>query len=125
MVFVKRSTKKLHALSRISKYIDSTMCRFKVNSFITLQFSYCSLICMFHSKAMECRVKGLREITLRFVYLDQSHLTFEKLLKKDEIISVQKNLQKLAIEIYKPKNKFHQSSYRKFFSLRVRYMTSG
>ena len=40
----KKASKKLHALARILKYVETSKRRVLVNSFITSQFSYCPLI---------------------------------------------------------------------------------
>ena len=61
---------------------------------------------MFHSRTMEHRINRIHERALRLVY-DQSHeLTFDQLLVKDNSVSIhQKNLQVLATEIFKAKNR--------------------
>ena len=70
------------------------------------QFSYCPLIWMFHSRAMEHRINRIHERTLRLIYPNQHQLTFKELLEKSKTVSThQKNLQTLATEIYKAKNK--------------------
>ena len=70
------------------------------------QFSYCPLIWMFHSRAMEHRINRIHERTLWLIYPNQHQLTFKELLEKNEIVSIhQRNLQTLATEIYKNKNK--------------------
>ena len=45
----KKASKKLHALARIFKYVETSKRRVLANSFITSQFSYCPLVWMFHS----------------------------------------------------------------------------
>ena len=70
------------------------------------QFSYCPLIWMFRSRAMEHRINRIHERTLRFIYPNQHQLTFKELLEKNKTVSIhQRNLQTLATEIYKAKNK--------------------
>ena len=70
------------------------------------QFSYCPLIWMFHSRAMEHRINRIHEKTLRLIYPNQHQLTFKELLEKNKTVSIhQRNLQTLATEIYKAKNK--------------------
>ena len=65
------------------------------------QFSYCPLIWMFRSRAMEHRINRIHERTLRFIYPNQHHLTFKELLeKKQDRQHNQRNLQILATEIY-------------------------
>ena len=76
------------------------------NAFIMSQFSYYPLIWMFHSRDMEHRINRIHERTLRLIYPNQHQLTFKKLLEKKKTVSIhQRNLQTLATEIYKAKNK--------------------
>ena len=57
----KKASKKLHALTRIFKYVETSKHRVLVNFFITSQFSYCPLIWMFHSRRMEHRINKIDE----------------------------------------------------------------
>ena len=60
---------------------------------------------MFHSRALNNRINRLHERALRLAY-KEPQLTFEELLIKDKSFSFhQRNLQKLAIEMYK----FHRN----------------
>ena len=55
---------------------------------------------------MEYRINRIHERTLRLIYPNQRQLTFKELLKKNKTVSIhQRNLQTLATEIYKAKNK--------------------
>ena len=42
--FCKKASKKLHALTKICQYVETSKRRVLVNSFIISQFSYCPLI---------------------------------------------------------------------------------
>ena len=76
------------------------------NAFMMSQFSCCPLIWMFHSRAMEHRINRIHERTLRLIYSNQHQLTFKELLEKNKSVNIhQRNLQTLATEIYKAKNK--------------------
>ena len=76
------------------------------NAFIMSQFSYCPLIWMFHSRAMEHRINRIHERTLRLIYPNQHQLIFKELLEKNKTVSIyQRNLKTLATEIHKAKNK--------------------
>ena len=86
--------------------MDISQCKLIANAFIMSQFAYCPLIWMFHSRTMEHRINRIHERTLRLIYPNQHQLTFKKLLEKNKIVSIyQRNLQTLANEIYKAKNK--------------------
>ena len=77
-----------------------------LETFIESQFSYCPLIWMLHLRTMNNKINRLHERSLRIVYSDQSS-TFEELLERDKTFSIHhKNIQSLAIEIYKFVNGF-------------------
>ena len=78
--------------------------RLLMKAFIESQFSYCPLIWMFHSRILNNRINHLHERALRLVYND--HISsFEQLLNRDKSFSIhERNLQKLAIEMFKVKN---------------------
>ena len=61
----KKASKKLHALARSFKYVETSKRRVLVNSFITSQFSYYLLIWMFHSRIMEHRINKIHARALR------------------------------------------------------------
>ena len=101
----KKASKKIHALSRVCKYMDQNKRRMLMKAFIISQFSYCPLVWMFHSRNTENRVNKIHERTLRLVYDDSPYLSFDGLLRKDKSVSIhQRNLQFLATEIFKVKN---------------------
>ena len=97
----KKATQKLNALARISGYMDSSKKRTVMKAFITSHFSYCPLVWMFHSREINNIINRIHERSLRLVYSDKTS-TFKELLDKDKSVSVHhKNIQVLAIEIYK------------------------
>ena len=76
-----------------------------MNAFITSQFSYCPLVWMSHSRAMNNRINKIHEKALRLVYKDKTNLSLDDLLKKGKSVSIhQRNLQMLGTEIYKARN---------------------
>ena len=97
----KKVSTKLHALARISNYMSADKLRMILKAFIESQFSYCPLIWMFHSRALNNRINKLHERALILVYKDPL-LTFNDLLIRDNSFTIHhRNLQKLAIEMYK------------------------
>ena len=100
----KKGNQKLHALARISKLLSQEKLRLIMKTFIESQFNYCPLVWMFHSRTLNTKINKLHERALRLVYKDEN-LTFEQLLAKDNSITIhERNLQKLAIEMYKEKH---------------------
>ena len=99
----KKASQKLHALARISHYMDLNKRRNLMKAFITSQFSYCPLIWMFHSRNLNNKINRIHERALRLVY--QNNLSFSELLDLDNSVTVhQKTLQVLVTEIHKVKH---------------------
>ena len=75
-----------------------------MNAFIHSQFSYCLLIWMCHSRTIHSLINNIHERSLRIVYKDDV-ASFEELLEKSSSVSIHhRNLQALAIEVYKSLN---------------------
>ena len=65
------------------------------------QFNYCRLIWMFHSRRLDKKIINVHEKSVRIVSYD-CKLTFQELLEKGASFSVHhRNIQTLAMEIYK------------------------
>ena len=75
------------------------------NSFFNAQFNYSPLNWMLHSRKNNNKIKHLHERCLRLIYSDKKS-TYENLLEKDNSVSIQhENIQPLAIEMFKVKQK--------------------
>ena len=99
----KKANRKLHALSRVPKYLTLNKQRILMKSFIISQFNYCPLIWMIHNRGLNNKINHIHERALHIVCNDSS-ASFEDLLNKDESVTIhQSNLQQLAIEIFKVK----------------------
>ena len=91
----KKANRKLHALSRVSKYMTLNKRRILMKS--------CPLIWMIHKRGFNNKINHIHERALRIAYNDYSS-SFEDLLNKDKSVTIhQRHLQQLAIEIVKVK----------------------
>ena len=81
--------------------MDLNKKRLAVNAFFMAQFNYCPLIWMYHNRTYNNKINRLYERCLRLIYNDKRS-SFENLLEKDNSVSIHhKNLQVLAIEMFK------------------------
>ena len=88
-----KANQKLHALKRISKYLDSEKLRIIMKTFIESQYNYCPLTWMFHSRQRNNKINKLHERALRMVYKN-TNLSFQELLYLDESFCIHhRNLQ--------------------------------
>ena len=110
-----KTSQKLNALARISKYIEPTQKRLIMKAFITSQFGYCPLVWMFHSRKINNRINRLHERALRLTYDDYT-LNFDTLLELDRSVSIhQRNLQVLATLLYKITNQLSSEIVNEIF----------
>ena len=87
-----------------------------MKAFNESQFSYCLLIWMFNSRGVSNKINHLHERSLRIVY-KYNNSSFEDLLKKDRSFTIhQRNIQLLAIELFKVKGNL-SSNITTFFKL--------
>ena len=108
---------KLSALIRYSGILNFKKRRGLMKSFIEAQFSYSPLTWMFHDRDLEHRINRVPERALRCIYMDDQS-SFEELLKKDKSFSIHhRNIQAMAIEMYKAKNNIGPSILNNIFPL--------
>ena len=112
-----RVSAKLKALARIAPFMNITKRKILMNTFFNAQFSYCPLTWMFHSRKLSNKINKLHERCLRIVYNNNTS-TFEELLEGDNSISVHfRNMQALAIGLYKVVNGFSPDIMKDVFPL--------
>ena len=71
---------------------------------------------MFHSRNINNRINKIHHRALKLVYNNELNSSFVNLLEKDASVSIhQKNLQYLAIEIFKAKNDISSSLMKEMF----------
>ena len=100
----KKANRKINALARVAPFINLNKRRILMNSFFRSQFNYCPLIWMCHNRINSGKINRLHERYLRIIYNDKQS-SFIKLLEKDNSVSIhQRNLQVLAIKMFKVSN---------------------
>ena len=114
----KKASRKMHVLARITPFMSLPKRRMLLNAFFKSQFNYCPLVWMFHSRAINNKINRLHERCLRIIYNDK-HSCFHDLLEKDKSVSVHnRNLQVLAIEMFKVSKGSCPSVFSNIFNLR-------
>ena len=99
-----RVSKKLHALARVSQFMNIYKRRITMKAFLASEFGYCPLIWMFHSRKLNSRIHKLHERALRMVHQDYVS-SFTEFLEKDKTATIHnRNIQLLATELFKVKN---------------------
>ena len=115
----KKASQKLHALARVSKYVEKSKLELTMASFVMSHFSYCPLVWMFHDRKSYNKINKIHERGLRIINRDITS-NFEAPLFKSNSVSVhQRNLQLLLIEIYKTINNLNPSFIAEVFVTNV------
>ena len=98
----KKAGAKVTALARLTRLIPSLeRKRLLMNAFIESQFSYCPLVLMFCSRTLNDKINHIHKRALRLVYSDYTS-SFDELLKKDNAVTIHhRNIQLLAVEMFK------------------------
>ena len=108
----------LNALAKITPYMELTKRRILMNAFFDSQFNYCPLIWMFHSRNLNNKINRLHERCLQVIYNDKTS-SFEQLLENDNSVSIHhRNIQRLAIKMYKVTNGLSSEIMNEIFQIR-------
>ena len=99
----KKASQKLNALLRVTWSHNFDQRKLLLNAFITSHFSYTPVVWMFHSRKLNNRINNIHERALRLVYKDYISSSDDLLATDNPFKIHQRNLQKLAIEIFKVK----------------------
>ena len=115
----KKAGAKVTALSRLVRIVSREKKKILMNAFIESQFSYCPLVWMFcYSRKLNNRVNCIHERGLRMVYEDYTS-SFEDLLKLDGSVTIHhRNIQLVAVEMFKVKNGLCPEIMKDLFHLR-------
>ncbi len=91
-------------IARYRKFIGFEKTKNLIVTFVESQFAYCPLVWMFNSRAANSKINRLHKRAFRLLYNDDIS-TFDELLKKAGTFNIhQRNIQSLAIEMFKVKN---------------------
>ena len=113
-----KANRKLNALARTTPYMELTKRRILMNAFFDSQFNYCLLIWMFHSRNLNNNINRLHERCFQVIYNDKTS-SFEQLLENDNSVSMHhRNIQTLAIEMYKVTNGLSPEIMNELFQIR-------
>ena len=96
-----KAAQMLHALARVSHYMNEEKRRLLMKAFINSQFGYCPLVWMFHSMTLNNRINKIHERALRIVYQDKQTSFAQLLIKDGSVTTHERNIQAMAIELYK------------------------
>ena len=68
----RKGSLKLHTLTRCAKFMSTEKRRLLFKALIILQFNYCLLLRMFHTKNLSNRINSLHKKALRVTYQDRN-----------------------------------------------------
>ena len=115
---IKKASRKVNVLSRITLYMNLTKRKLLMSSFFTSQFNYCPLVWMCHNRTINNKINRLHERCLRIAYNDNKS-SFQELLDKDKGVTINiKDVRALAIEMFKVSNNYSNSLMSEIFDKR-------
>ena len=104
----RKAGQKISDLTRLKNYFSSDQRNLLLYSVIKSQFTYCLLIWMFTSRYLNNALNNIHERALRLIYNDYEK-SFNSILTENNLKTIhQKNLEFLAIKIYKFQNGLSQ-----------------
>ena len=118
----KKAHQKLHALARLSNYIDPIKLKLLMDAFITSQFNYCPLVWMFHDRRANAKINKVTERALRIACNDSGNNSMNNYCNYNKSLTVhQRNLQLLMIEIFKTKSNLNPTFMKDIFVVKNSY----
>ena len=97
----RKAGQKIRALARLKNYLTSDQRNLLLNSVVKSQFTYCPLIWMFRSRYLNNALNNVHKRALRLIYNNHGK-SFNSIFTENNQRTIhQKNLEFLAIEIYK------------------------
>ena len=117
--FCKKASRKISALARVTPFMGLSKRKLLMNAFFTSQFSYCPLIWMCYSRSNNRKINMLHERCLRTIYNDKQSSFTELLNKGNSLPSHIRNIQRLAIEMFRFDNGLSPPLMSNIFKLRA------
>ena len=113
---IKKASNMINTLSRVTPFMNLSKKKMLMNSLYKLQFSYCPLVWMCHSRTINKEINHLHERCLRVIYNDKIS-SFKELLERDRSVSMHnRNLQIFAIEMFKVYNSITPPIFTEIFN---------
>ena len=114
----RKAGQKLHALARVSCYMDTEKLQLLMRAFVLSHFSYCPLVWMFYDRTINHRINHVHERALRIAYKDHGN-DFGYLLEQSNSVPIHiRNLQLLMTEIFKTKSHLNPPFMKDIFQER-------
>ena len=114
----RKAGQKLHALARVSCYMDTEKLQLLMRAFVLSYFSYCPLVWMFYDRTINHRINHVHERALRIAYKDHGN-DFGYLLEQSNSVPIHiRNLQLLMTEIFKTKSHLNPPFMKDIFQER-------
>ena len=117
-IICEKAGKELNALARLGSILPSHKRRDLMKAFVMSQFSFSFLLSMFCDRSLNSKIYSLHFRSLKIAYNDNLS-SFEELLSKDKSVRVHhRNIQLLALEMYKVKAGIAPSFVSDIFKIR-------
>ena len=117
--YAEKLTKKLSVLARLTNFMSIKQRRLLRKFFIGSQLGCCPLIWMFHGTGVNNKINHLDERSLHIVYKDNKSSSKELLKKDNSFIVYHRNIQSLAIELFKVKENLSNTIMNDIFQTRA------
>ena len=110
------AVKKLSVLATLPNFVCTNKKRVLMKAFTESQIGFCPLIWIFHSKGVNNKINHVHRRSLRIVYKNDIS-SFEDLRDKSFAVH-QRNIQSLAIELFKAKENLSNNIMYNIFQTR-------